>query len=193
MVLLRVNTAVQRWRKVGNKDMKYKLSIISIISCLLLACGHQTPQIPSQRKGRACEADSAQLALMQLNRQLAESADNLLAKIVREQNESYALYDGNVWATVIERGDINRPMPKMGEECVVHMKIYNLAGQLLEDTEGTYCVGKLELPTAIDANIREWHHGAKIKMYAPWYAAYGIKGTETIPPYENVMIELELK
>ena len=167
-----------------------------ILCCLIVlaaSCGHQAPQIPSQRKSKAPEADSTQLALMQLNMELAKAADEELAALVQTQDKNYALYTCNAWATIIERGDINRPMPKRGEECVVHMKIYNLAGQLLEDNEGTFCVGKLELPTAIDANIREWHHGAKIKMYAPWYAAYGIKGTETIPPYENVMIEIEIR
>lgn len=167
-----------------------------ILCCLIVlaaGCGHKAPQIPSQRKSRPPEADRTQMALMQLNMELAKAADEELATLVQMQEETYALYTGNAWATIIERGDIDRPMPIMGEECIVHMKIYNLAGQLLEDSEATYCVGKLELPAAIDANIREWHHGAQIKMFAPWYTAYGIKGTETIPPYENVMIELELR
>lgn len=167
-----------------------------IFWCLIIlasGCGHKAPQIPSQRKSIPPEADSAQMALMQLNMELAKTADEDLAALVQTQEEVYALYAGNAWSTIIERGDTDRPMPQMGDECVVHMKIYNLAGQLLEDSESTYCVGKLELPTAIDANIREWHHGAQIKMFAPWYAAYGIKGTETIPPYENVMIEIEIR
>ena len=73
------------------------------------------------------------------------------------------------------------------------MRILSLEGQLYSDIEQTAHAGKYELPSAIDANITEWHHGAKVKLLAPWYAAYGIKGTDEIPPYENVMIELELK
>lgn len=171
----------------GNRFILYCLII------LVSGCGHKAPQIPSQRKSRPPEADSTQIALMQLNMELAKAADKELATLVQTQEESYALYTGNAWATIIERGNIDQPMPRMGEECVVHMRISNLAGQVLEDSEGTYCVGKQGLPTAIDANIREWHHGARIKMYAPWYSAYGIKGTETIPPYENVIIEIEIR
>ena len=84
-------------------------------------------------------------------------------------------------------------MPRMEEECTVHLKVFALDGRMLEDSEGTYCIGKMELPAAVDTNIREWHHGCRVKMYAPWYSAYGIRGTRNIPPYENVLIEIELR
>ena len=73
------------------------------------------------------------------------------------------------------------------------MKVCDLNGHLLQDSEGTYTIGKYELPVAVDLNIGEWHQGTRIKMFAPWYSAFGMQGTKEIPPYENVMIELELK
>ena len=73
------------------------------------------------------------------------------------------------------------------------MIVYSLDGRLLEDSEGIYMIGKLELPRAVDANIPDWHPGSKIRMYAPWYSAYGMKGTAHIPPYENVLIEIKLR
>jgi FKBP-type peptidyl-prolyl cis-trans isomerase len=30
-------------------------------------------------------------------------------------------------------------------------------------------------------------------MLVPWYAAYGIQGTDEIPPYENLIIEIDIK
>ena len=168
-----------------------------ITACLLVlalsGCGHQAPQRPSQRKGESPQADTAQLALMQLNRDLAEAADKQLLQRVREQNEPYALYEGGAWITILDKGDTEAPKPQRGEEWVVHMRVFNLEGKLLKDSEGTYAVGKYELPVAVDANLGEWHRGARIRMFAPWYSAFGMQGTKDIPPYENVMIELELK
>ena len=90
-------------------------------------------------------------------------------------------------------GDTDSPSPAPNEEWTVHMCVYSLSGQLLTDSEATYRIGMQELPPAVDANIGEWHRGARVRMYVPWYSAFGLRGTETIPPYENVIIETELK
>ena len=52
---------------------------------------------------------------------------------------------------------------------------------------------KLVMPVTVEWNISELHPGARVRMYVPWYAAYGLQGTAHVPPYENVIIELELK
>ena len=166
------------------------------VICLVMlfaACGPQSPQRPSRRLGQSPDADSAQLALLEFNRQMAESADELLMHTAQEQEERYALYNSNVWVTFLDNGDTDRPMPQREEECIVSMRIYTLEGKLLSDTKGTYKIGKFELPPAIDVNITEWHYGCRVRMYAPWYSAFGMKGTEEVPPYENVIIELELE
>jgi len=167
--------------------------LVGVIVMVLTACGPQAPQIPSQRKGQTPPLDTAQLALMELNQQLSETADKQLSDIVRTKDEPYAMYEGNTWATIIDKGDMDAPTPKFGEEWTIHLIVYNLDEQLLMDSERTYSIGKRELPYAVDRNILEWHKGARIRMYAPWYSAYGMQGTEHIPPYENVIIDLELK
>lgn len=163
-----------------------------LVALLLIGCGHQPPQRPSQRKGQAPRADSAHLALMGLNQQLTEAADGQLYHWVQQQTEPYALYERGTWAAVLRPGDSALPVQE-GEECTLRMRIYSLAGHKYCDLESTVRVGKYELPAAIDGNITEWHHGAALKLAAPWYAAYGIKGTAEIPPYENVIIELEIR
>lgn len=167
--------------------------VLSGLAVLFAACGHQAPQIPSQRKSSAPTVDSTQLALLQLNQQLAESADEAVWQAVQAQEEAYAMYEGNVWARVLETGDTDSPTLRAGEECTVRMRVSTLDGQLLEDSEGTYRIGKQEMPKAIDENYHEWHHRAKIKLFAPWYSAFGITGTHAVPPYENVIIEIEIK
>ena len=160
---------------------------------LLTACGHQSPQRPSQRKSDAPKADSAQLALLELNQQLAIAADQQLAQLAQAQDEPYALYESNVWLTILERGNEDDGPPALDEEWNIAMRVYSLSGQLLTDTEGSYRIGRRELPQGVEENISELYRGGKARMLVPWYAAYGVSGTTDIPPYENVIIEVELK
>ena len=143
--------------------------------------------------GQAPQADSTQLALLALNQQLTQTADETVYRLAQAQEEPYALYENGTWVYLMDVGDATHGVPAEGEECTVHMRIYSLEGRLYSDIEQTAHAGKYELPGAVDANIFEWNHGTKARLIAPWYAAYGIKGTDEIPPYENVIIEIELK
>ncbi len=129
--------------------------------------------------------------MMELNMHLAQAADDELLRIVSAQEEPYALYDGNVWMLIIDRGNDQLPSPT--GSCPLRLRTYALDGKLLLDAEGTYALGKNELPGAVEWNIDELHPGGKARMYVPWYMAYGQQGNDHVPPYENVIIELELK
>ena len=156
-----------------------KYGWIIIVALLVAGCNGTAPQRPSQRKGEAPKADSTAIALMEMNQQLAQAADEQLHHLALQQEDPYALYERGVWAYVVEKGDTDQPV-LAGEECLL-------------DSDLTARIGKYELPAAVDENITEWNHGAKVRMLAPWYAAYGIKGTDYIPPYENVIIELNIR
>jgi len=164
-----------------------------LFAILLVACTSSAPQRPSQRKSRSPEPDSAELALMELNYRLAQAADEQLAQLVKEQDERYALYDGSAWMHIFSLGDEHTSSPLPNEEWLIHMRVMNLEGRLLEDSEQTYRIQRHELPYAVDRNIDILHHGAHARIYAPWYSAFGIQGTANIPPYENVIIEIELR
>lgn len=169
-----------------------ELFIVICCAVLLAGCTPTAPQRPSQRKGASPQADTTALAMMELNQQLAQAADEQILHLVQAQPEPYALYERGVWACVAEKGDMDRSV-RAGEECTVRMTVYSLSGERYTDSEITACIGKYELPAALDDNMPEWHQGARVRMFAPWYAAYGIKGEGAIPPYENVIIELEIK
>lgn len=160
---------------------------------LLAECTPPAPQYPTQRKGQTPKADTAALALLELNRKLTLAADEQLMTIARAQEEQYALYDCNVWMHIFDTGDELTETLREGETVTVHMRVCALDGKMLQDIQGTYRVGKFEMPEAVDRNITALRHGAKARLYAPWYAAFGLKGTQTIPPYENVIIDLEVK
>ena len=166
---------------------------ILVLVLMVTGCRHTAPQTPSQRKGAEPTVDSTQLALMELNQHLASTADMQLAQIVQEQPERYALYEGSAWVTILDRGDENSSMPQPNEEWTVHMRTYDLDGRMLMDSEATYRIGKKELPQAVELTIAELYRGGKAKVIAPWYAAYGMQGNDYVAPYQNVIIELELK
>ena len=159
---------------------------------LLAGCTNTAPQRPSQRKGEVPKADTTALALMEMNQQLAQAADDRLLHLAQSLPESYALYERGTWAYVIDKGNTDHPVLS-GEECRLHMTVLSLSEKKYTDSDLTVRIGKYELPAAVDENITEWHHGAQVRILAPWYAAYGIKGTEHIPPYENVIIELNIR
>ena len=173
--------------------MRAKIGILCLAALLIAGCTRQAPQRPSQRKGEAPLVDSAALALMELNQQLAYAADREVTKAVQLQGEPFAVYEAKTWMFVSDRGDTHTETPKEGERWVIRMQVCNLDGLLLEDSEHSYRIRKSELPAAVDENIGELHHGARARLIAPWYSAFGAQGTTHIPPYENVIIDIELK
>ena len=162
-----------------------------LAAVLLVGCTAKGPQRPSQRKSQPVQVDSTALALLALNQQLTERADELLARLAQEQDEPYALYERGTWAHREAAGE--GETLREGEECTIHMRVLSLDGRLYLDAEQTAHVGKYELPAAIDANLTEWQHGDRWTLLAPWYAAFGIKGAGQVPPYENVRIELTIQ
>lgn len=161
---------------------------------LMVACGKQPPQTPSRWLGKEMQVDSTQLALLELNQKMVEAADTKLTQIAQAQEEPYALYEGNTWIYFLQRGDMNTPAPKDGDTLVVHMAVHSIENnQLLVDILHEYRVGKSELPPAIDNNISEFRKGCQARMLVPWYGAFGMQGTKEVPPYENVIIHIEIK
>lgn len=174
------------------KVERFKL-IGLVVAMLLVGCSKQAPQIPSQRKSAVPKTDTAALTLLTLNQRLAITADEQVRQLAIAQEVPYALYEAGAWMTVIDKGDTGSASPKAEEEWWMHLRIYDLNGQLLLDTQGSYTIGRQELPEAIEANIGELHRHCQVRMIAPWYTAYGMSGTTEVPPYENVIIEIELQ
>lgn len=174
--------------------MRRVIVILIAVLFMLSGCGgHKGPQRPSRRMGEAPQADSAQIALMELNMQMAQNADRELQAIAQSNEGKYTLYEQGAWVHIIQHGDVYSEPIHDGEECVLHMRVSSLNGTLYYDLHNSYRIGQNELPAAVRQNIREWHHGSRMQILVPWYSAYGLSGTEVVPPYENVIIELEIE
>lgn len=165
----------------------------ALVCSLLIACGKVAPQRPSQRSGEKPQEDSTTLALMEMNQRMAIQADKELMAYAEKQAEAYSLMDiTNTWLHVWEKGE-GEDGAKDGEEWEMHIRTRNLQGELLSDTEQTYVIGKSELPFCIAIATDELRHGERLTMVAPWYAAYGMHGNGIVPPYTNVILEIEIK
>lgn len=170
-----------------------RIGWLLLATVLLAACSQPDPQRPSRRMGEEPKKDTVQLALLEMNQQLALAADKQLTQFAQAQDEAFALYDSNTWIHIYTPGDTSTPGPKNDEEWTVHMRVYDLEEHLLVDSEASYRIGKNELPQAVELNIGELHHGTKARLLVPWYGAFGMKGTAQVPPYENVIIDIEIR
>ncbi len=178
-------------QKIGMKKIQ---AIIILVCSLLVGCGGKGPQRPTYKSGQPPQEDTAALALMELNRRMAKEADQTLLRYVEAQNEQYALMAiSNAWMRIAKHGNTDSPSPKEDELWYMHIRTKDLQGKLLLDEEREYRIGRNQLPVCAEIHCNEWHHGDRIILLAPWYSAYGMHGNEAVPPYTNVIIDIDIK
>lgn len=91
----------------------------------------------------------------------------------------------------------NGPKPEEGETVSVHYKGYLLNGELFDSS---YDRGEpLEIVVGQGGLIDGWleaipmmREGEKARIIVPWRLAYGKQGKQQIPPYANLVFEMEM-
>lgn len=136
-------------------------------------------------------ADSALLAQMLFNTRMASEADKACLAIVKEDTLQYTLDDFGFWYTKT----IKAPTDTLqkGQEVNAHICISEINGELTLDTKIPIVVGAGDLPTAINRALKLMCVGEQMRIISPWYAAYGIEGTNSIKPYSNLIILLTIE
>lgn len=169
---------------------RQSLYILTLAGCLLcVACQRTKPQSPSNRT--AATADTAQLSLVFLYQRLAEEADRVLVHAVQQSGDNYTLHNLGFWYRISRKTD--SPRLQTGQQIRLHTRVYTLQDTLLLDTEEQMQIGKRQTVVAADELLQEMRLGENAVLLVPWYAAYGQAGTEQVPAYENVRIEIEVK
>lgn len=166
------------------------IALITLALTFLCACQRTAPQRPS-RPSDPPKVDSALIALMDINRQFADAADNEIARWVKQQPAQFVLIEDGVW--------LQKPLPTQGgvtpqqdEHWNVHMQVRKLNGTLLADRQLNCPIGRKALPDAVETVVALMHDGDTARVAAPWYTAFGIHGDDAVPPYENVLISIQL-
>lgn len=171
--------------------------------CLVLtvaACHRTAPQKPSQRSSEGTLPDVEMMALMEVNRRMANEADKLLLQYV----DSLHHVDGTEFAQMIcgawksRRDSVTRDKnmynetPQINEKWRVRVRTLHLDGRLASDVEGVYTMRKFDLPIAVEDALGDMYPDEKALILAPWYTAYGVHGNEHVAGYENVLFEITL-
>ena len=90
------------------------------------------------------------------------------------------------------------PKPQKGDTALVHYKGYLLNGDVFDSSYKRgkpikVIIGKGSVIEGWQEAIPKMNEGEKAKIIVPWRLAYGKKGPGPIPPYANLVFDLELK
>ena len=159
------------------------IGLLALVGCT------QQPQ-PVRRLSEKQEPDSALMAQMAFNMQMASAADKACREWVNNDSAAYVLDDFGFWYAKIIRQHADSL--QTGEHILLHMQMSELDGSLVADVEELVVVGSGELPMAINRSIKQMSRGEQMRIIAPWYTAYGTEGTRIIKPYTNLVITLTI-
>lgn len=135
------------------------------------------------------EVDSAMVAQIRFNMHMAEIADQACIAAVKKEPRDYVMDEVGFWyAKTISKGGNN--LLQQGQEIILHIQIYQTDGAPLLDKKFNTTVGTDELPLAISRSLNRMRMGEQMQVITPWYAAYGIEGTNIIKPYNNLQITI---
>lgn len=121
---------------------------------------------------------------------MAADADRRIAEYVNEECLPYSLQEEGYWAKGLH--DIATGF-RDSTRVRVQMQVYDMEGTLYEDRDETLMVGHTADMRVLDPVLRKLHCGDSVSVLAPWYLAYGSLGSQIVPPYTNVRIELKIK
>lgn len=162
-----------------------KLFVVILASCLLCSCQRTKPQAPSHRQAQ----DTAQVALLLMTQRMVEEADKELTNYVNHVDSGYTLNESGIWYRYTKRTDEKRW--QKGEDVELHAQIYTMDGKLLTDSRETIALGKGETLQSVENILQTMRRGEACELLVPWYQAFGVSGSEEVPPYTNIKINME--
>lgn len=158
------------------------------IALAFAACHKTQPQRPTfKNRPEATRQDSTVLAMVEINQKMAADADSRLAQYA---TAGYALQEEGYWVSGLH--DIESGF-RDSVQVTARMQVYDMEGRLYEDREETLRVGHTGEMRVLDPVLRQLHPGDSVSILAPWYLAYGSLGSQVVPPYTNVRIELKIE
>ena len=170
-----------------------KTWIYILLLILTSACYRTKPQSPSQRNGvQGGQEDTTLIAMMNATYLLCAEADRDVVAYIKQSEDTYAQLECGLWMRWQSRSGSGR-MPEKDQTVNMHLAVRDLSNQLLMDSEQTLTVGHEFLPAALDKALEMMEIGDSVVMVCPWYVAYGQQGNENVKPYQNVIMEVQLR
>ena len=166
------------------RTIVYILTFVSLCSCLA-SCHRQRPQLPSNKRSE----DTTAVALINARRQLVEATDREITQFMTKQDSTFVLNDLGFWYQITSRSSLPRFLNN--ESVELSLREYDLQGRLLSDIHTTIVIGKRQETLVVDEALLLMRHGEKARIIAPWYLAYDQAGNDIIPPYTNLIIDIQ--
>lgn len=161
----------------------YRLLLIGL---LLMGCAQQPQKVRHLNQEQT--PDSALLAQMEFNMQMADAADRACREWVKNDSIQYTIDNFGFWYA--KTVNLYADTLQKGEKVLTHIYICELNGALLADITDYFSIGSGDLPIAINRCLKQMSRGEEMRIVAPWYTAYGTEGTSLIKPYSNLIIKL---
>ena len=166
----------------------YRLLVMGYGLLVMVGCTQQ-PQ-PVRRLSEKQEVDSALMAQMTFNMQMASAADQACSEWVKQDSVAYALDEFGFWYN--KTINLYADSLHAGETVGIHLQMAELNGQMVADIEDRFTVGSGDLPVAINRSLKQMTKGEQMRIVSQWYTAYGTEGTKLIKPYTNLVITLTI-
>ena len=161
------------------------LAVCLSLLLLLTACPSPQPQTLTYKNGETEQQEEQMAMLLQLNQHMAEEADRQLSRFV---NAGYVQMENGCWVCGLK--NVDEPL-RNGDKTDVWIRVYLLDGTLVEDIHRTMTVGQEQTTQAVADLLPEMPRNGKVSMLVPWYIGYGTVGSEHIPPYTNMRMEIQ--
>lgn len=138
---------------------------------------------------------------MEMNQRMAERADADIFAMVdslrKADGSEFVQLPCGAWKKRRDEAErlaaLYADTPQMNEKWRVHFRTYTLDGDMLQDVEGDYTIKHYEMPLVLEEAVEDMYEGETAVVYAPWYTAFGVHGTDIVKPYTNVRFEVTLK
>lgn len=158
----------------------------------LSACSSSAHSRSDTGKAAMNYEDSAMLAQMHKNIRLADLADQACAAKVKEADRRYVMDILGFWYSKTMHEEFGDSL-LTGQEVEIHIQMKTLGGEMLLDSKHPVIVGAGEQIMAVEQVLHMMRKGEEMHIVAPWYLAYGKKGTKIIEPYSNLEIILTVE
>ncbi len=169
-----------------NKNAFFYISVLIGIALVFGACHRVKPQSPSNRRQAK---DSIDIAVLELNRQLAISADRQLTEMQKANPQDYALHEFGFWFR--KRVATNADYYKTHDKVNVHVTVFTLDSVQVADLQEEVVVGGQNELRCLNLVLPMMGAGETIEVLAPWYQAYGPQGNDFAEPYENLRLIIQ--
>ncbi|MBR1786919.1 MAG: hypothetical protein IJ756_07185 [Paludibacteraceae bacterium] len=168
------------------------IAVIGLVVVWLQSCNSCStkPQTPSNRVAK----DSTEQQLTQLSQQMANRADEEVARFIALHDSLRFTETDGFWLCKLEDDTVSQPTDSIrkGDIVMVRALIFDFYGNLLFNNEQLLKAGTGEALRMIDQLLLKMCYGDHYRVVVPWYNAYGASGNNIVKPYQNIWIDLKV-